>query len=69
MQRQDVGSISRLAQWVQGSGTTTAVAWIQSLVEELPYVVGAAINFLKRELLDNVFILIINRRLASAQQH
>ena len=40
-------------QWVKGSGITAAVAesiavaWIQSLAQELPYVTGAAIKFLK----------------------
>jgi len=30
-------------QWVKGSGTATAVAQIQSLAQELPYVVDVAI--------------------------
>ena len=42
------GSIPGLVQWVKGSGVSiaaaqvTAVAWIQSLIQELPYAAGAA---------------------------
>ena len=35
-----MSSISGLAQWVKGSGVATAVAQIQSLIQELPYAVG-----------------------------
>ena len=31
-------------QWVKGSGLAAAVAWVQLLVRELPYAVGAAIR-------------------------
>ena len=33
-----------LAQWVKGSGFVAAAAWIQSVAQELPYAVGAAIK-------------------------
>ena len=32
------------AQWAKGSGVATAVAWIQSLAQELPYAVSRAIK-------------------------
>ena len=38
------GSIPGLAQWVKKARVTTAVAWIQSLAQEIPYAVGVAIK-------------------------
>ena len=35
---------SGLGQWGKGSGVTTAVDWIQSLAQEIPYAQGAAIK-------------------------
>ena len=48
-----MGSIPSLAQWAKSSGITAAVGYfaaaaqIQSLAQELPYAVGAAIKFQK----------------------
>ena len=36
--------IPSLVQWIKGYGATAAAAWIQSLAQELPYAVDAAIK-------------------------
>lgn len=42
--RGDVGLLPGAAQWGKGSSIVTAVAQTQSLAEELPYAMGAAVN-------------------------
>ena len=42
--------IPGLVQWVKASGVAAAVAQIQSLAQELPYAVGAAIKTTKKRL-------------------
>ena len=41
--------IRSLTQWIKGLGIVAAAAWIQSLAQELPYSVGAAIKLKKKK--------------------
>ena len=38
--------VTVLAQWAKGSGIIAAVAWIQSLAQELLYAVGVAVKII-----------------------
>ena len=42
--------VCSLAQWVKGSSSATAAAWIQSLAWELTYAVGTAIKKKKKKI-------------------
>ena len=49
-----MGSSPGPAQWVKGSGSAAPAAQIQSLVQELPYAMGAAIKKKKKKKKWNV---------------
>ena len=44
-----MGVIPGPAQWVKGSRVATAAVQIQSLVQELPYAMGAAVKLKKKK--------------------
>ena len=47
--------------WVQGSGVATAVAKIQSLVQDLPYAMGVAIKIFER--IDSLSLFILSLKI------
>ena len=56
-----MGLIPSPAQWVQGSGVATAVAKIQSLVQDLPYAMGVAIKIFER--IDSLSLFILSLKI------